>query len=152
MTARLLLLLRRRRRGGEGLWTLLVRKWWLPWFVLVHGGVDGAAMREGRRCAVVVNPKVVAVLEMVRRRFARRCCCVSFTARWCGSQRLGCSNSCRNVAGHGGCCWLAVVSDLVLLRERWRSKLGTRGGGENGGALLQFCVEMVVVAGASPAR
>ena len=33
---------------------------------------------------------------------------------------------------------------MVLLRERWRSKLGTRDGGENGGALLQFCVEMVV--------
>jgi len=29
-----------------------------------------------------VLAKVVAVLEMVRRRFARRCCCVSFTARW----------------------------------------------------------------------
>ena len=62
MTARLLLLLRRRRRGGEGLWTLLVRKWWLPWFVLVHGGVDGATMREGRRCTVVVNLKVASRL------------------------------------------------------------------------------------------
>ena len=39
---------------------------------------------------------------------------------------------------------VTVVSGLVLLRERWRSKLGTRGGGENGGTLLQFCVEMVV--------
>jgi len=56
-----------------------------------------------------VLAEVVAVLEMVRRRFARRYCCVSFTARWCGSQRLGCSNSCRNVAGHGGF-WLGAVA------------------------------------------
>ena len=44
----------------------LVRKWWLPWFVLVHGGVDGAAMREGRRCAVVVNLKVASRLVQWR--------------------------------------------------------------------------------------
>ncbi|QCD93155.1 hypothetical protein DEO72_LG5g1226 [Vigna unguiculata] len=38
---------------------------------------------------------------------------------------------------------VTVVSVLVLLRERWRKKLGTRGGGKNGGALpwLSRCGE-----------
>ena len=48
--------------GARGQCSLLVRKWWLPWFVLVHGGVDGATMREGRRCTVVVNLKVASRL------------------------------------------------------------------------------------------
>jgi len=65
--------------GARGRCSLLVRKWWLPWFVLVHGGC------------------------VVRRRLCSRCCCR------CANGDRDDGGAAEKMERHGGCGVAAVA-------------------------------------------